>query len=161
MPYCPKCRVEYREGFSVCSDCDVDLVDKLPEIEPPSPENWVLLGIFNSGIDIIESLLASTGIEFVRGQDGLYVREDQLVDAKAIIEADPDDFVDEEAEDEETWICVADIPGGVDSVDVEQLLIDNGLAIIREIYVAKDQIEEARDILKNHSFNFEFEIYED
>lgn len=23
---CPKCKVEYREGFSKCNDCDVDLV---------------------------------------------------------------------------------------------------------------------------------------
>jgi hypothetical protein len=26
---CPKCKVEYREGFTKCSDCDVALVDKL------------------------------------------------------------------------------------------------------------------------------------
>jgi hypothetical protein len=26
---CPKCKVEYREGFAKCSDCDVALVDKL------------------------------------------------------------------------------------------------------------------------------------
>ncbi len=29
MPFCPKCGVEYREGFYRCSDCDVDLVDSL------------------------------------------------------------------------------------------------------------------------------------
>ena len=31
MPFCPKCKYEYRPGFSHCPDCDVDLVDKLPE----------------------------------------------------------------------------------------------------------------------------------
>jgi hypothetical protein len=25
---CPKCKAEYREGFSVCSDCDVPLVNR-------------------------------------------------------------------------------------------------------------------------------------
>src|SRR5437867_2213177 len=29
--YCPKCRVEYRPGFTRCSDCDVDLVYEPPE----------------------------------------------------------------------------------------------------------------------------------
>jgi hypothetical protein len=28
--FCPRCRVEYRAGFTHCSDCDVDLVDELP-----------------------------------------------------------------------------------------------------------------------------------
>jgi hypothetical protein len=27
MPWCPKCKVEYREGFTVCSDCGSDLVN--------------------------------------------------------------------------------------------------------------------------------------
>ena len=29
--YCPKCRLEYRPGFTRCSDCDVDLVYEPPE----------------------------------------------------------------------------------------------------------------------------------
>lgn len=29
--YCPECRAEYRPGFIHCSDCDVDLVEELPE----------------------------------------------------------------------------------------------------------------------------------
>jgi len=29
--FCPACRVEYRPGFNRCSDCDVELVDCLPE----------------------------------------------------------------------------------------------------------------------------------
>lgn len=31
--FCPKCKYEYREGFVVCSDCNVALVDKLPQEE--------------------------------------------------------------------------------------------------------------------------------
>lgn len=36
MPFCPKCKYEYREGFTECSDCKVPLVDHLeeePEVE--------------------------------------------------------------------------------------------------------------------------------
>jgi len=29
--FCPQCEAEYRPGFTRCSDCYVDLVDKLPE----------------------------------------------------------------------------------------------------------------------------------
>ena len=32
--FCPKCRAEYREGFTECSDCKVPLVSELP----PEPE---------------------------------------------------------------------------------------------------------------------------
>ena len=31
--FCPNCRAEYREGFTRCSDCNVELVNVLP---PPS-----------------------------------------------------------------------------------------------------------------------------
>jgi hypothetical protein len=30
---CPKCKEEYRDGFSKCSDCNVDLVDQKEIIE--------------------------------------------------------------------------------------------------------------------------------
>lgn len=31
MAWCPNCKIEYREGFTHCVDCDVDLVDVLTE----------------------------------------------------------------------------------------------------------------------------------
>jgi len=31
MPWCPKCKTEYREGFRVCADCGSVLVDELTE----------------------------------------------------------------------------------------------------------------------------------
>jgi hypothetical protein len=32
--FCPRCKSEYRPGFSHCPDCDVDLVESLPEPNP-------------------------------------------------------------------------------------------------------------------------------
>jgi len=29
--FCPQCRTEYRKGFNRCSDCDIPLVERLPE----------------------------------------------------------------------------------------------------------------------------------
>jgi hypothetical protein len=36
MPFCPKCRYEYKLGVTRCSDCDVELVDRLPDPETVS-----------------------------------------------------------------------------------------------------------------------------
>jgi hypothetical protein len=33
MPWCPKCGAEYYEGIKRCYDCEVDLVDKEPDME--------------------------------------------------------------------------------------------------------------------------------
>jgi len=42
---CPKCHTEYREGFSVCSECDVPLVRRLDSeaadrLVPLAREGW-------------------------------------------------------------------------------------------------------------------------
>ena len=33
MPFCPKCKAQYREGIVVCADCKIELVDSLEEVE--------------------------------------------------------------------------------------------------------------------------------
>ena len=35
--YCPECRVEYREGFTECSDCRVPLLAGTPLPQPEAP----------------------------------------------------------------------------------------------------------------------------
>ena len=35
MPFCPNCKTEYRSGFTQCADCNVDLVESVPQ---PTPE---------------------------------------------------------------------------------------------------------------------------
>ena len=38
MPFCPFCRLEYREGATHCAECRVPLVDELPPLEKePAP----------------------------------------------------------------------------------------------------------------------------
>lgn len=40
MPFCPKCQFEYREGVTVCPDCNENLVASLPPEDTRSKDNW-------------------------------------------------------------------------------------------------------------------------
>lgn len=51
MPWCPKCKSEYREGITECADCKIPLMDELPpesenpyseEAEMQQMQQWVL-----------------------------------------------------------------------------------------------------------------------
>lgn len=37
MPFCPHCRTEYDEGYSICADCGARLVEGLPHAPAPEP----------------------------------------------------------------------------------------------------------------------------
>ena len=34
--FCPRCKAEFREGFTRCSDCDIALVERLDDSAPPA-----------------------------------------------------------------------------------------------------------------------------
>ena len=62
--FCPNCRAEYRKGFLECSDCDVDLVEKLEPM--PKMSAFVKLAtIFSEGnIAVIKASLDKTDVEY-------------------------------------------------------------------------------------------------
>ena len=100
---CPKCGVEYRPGFTRCSDCLVALVDESKPVKPRSSSRPVeLVTVFKCGdpgrIALAKSLLQSTGIQFVvlneRGPLGMnlvigpvefQVDREDVADAKALL----------------------------------------------------------------------------
>ena len=70
MPWCPKCRNEYREGFTVCADCGVELVDKLGEKE--ESKSSLLTGPIEELEHLMEFLNASKvkGVSLQDNGDG-------------------------------------------------------------------------------------------
>ena len=68
---CPECGSEYREGFTRCGDCDVDLVE--PEAPAEGEPETKLVKIYQGGnaavLPLIGSLLRDANIEFMtRGE---------------------------------------------------------------------------------------------
>lgn len=69
---CPNCKAEYREGFSRCSDCDVDLVNDLPR--PTEADKSMALELLWEGndpreFDEVKSVLERNEVKF-KIQDG-------------------------------------------------------------------------------------------
>jgi hypothetical protein len=87
--FCPVCKVEYRSGFTFCSDCHVELVSELP-IEPPEEEfieyEEVLFSFHPADIAFIKSLLDSEDIAYYfQGEQFTYV-EPLAVPARLMVE---------------------------------------------------------------------------
>jgi hypothetical protein len=71
--FCPRCEAEYRPGFTKCSDCDIALVDKLPENrladKHPRAElhdvELVVVRTYSASVDaeLAKSALESVGID--------------------------------------------------------------------------------------------------
>lgn len=71
---CPECKAEYRQGYTKCADCNIELVEagSIQE-EPSEPEeialNTVMISSNQGQIAIAKSLLDSSGITyFIEGE---------------------------------------------------------------------------------------------
>ncbi|MEN6582357.1 MAG: hypothetical protein ABFD54_07890 [Armatimonadota bacterium] len=77
MPYCPECRYEYRPGFTTCPDCNVELVDELPEEQHSESEaTWgdlvtVETFPYDAQAQAARLLLESHGITALVGISGI------------------------------------------------------------------------------------------
>lgn len=65
--FCPICRSEYREGFTLCDECNVKLVDELSEEKISQQEKLIEIAtsLQKSDIAIIKSLLDGEKIEYI------------------------------------------------------------------------------------------------
>jgi len=70
MPWCPNCKLEYREGYERCNDCDVELVKELKNEETPvaeyDKEAFLITVITDIEASIIESKLKLYDIPVLR-----------------------------------------------------------------------------------------------
>jgi hypothetical protein len=80
--YCPRCGVEYRDGFTECSDCQVPLSTGTPPPEPPRRSepalDLVVVLETNDGFQLAlaKGLLEDAGIPFfLLGQITTLVQE--------------------------------------------------------------------------------------
>lgn len=83
MPFCPKCKYEYKEGVKVCSDCGVELVDSLDDLK---------IAIFTreeSTIDEAMDFLSKNGVTGISKQES---EKEGLFDIVAP-EADKDQII--------------------------------------------------------------------
>lgn len=71
--FCPECGAEYREGFLRCVDCEVDLVEEPPQVEPAEESAEHYVAVLRAGdpalLLMAKSLLQDAGIAFnVKGE---------------------------------------------------------------------------------------------
>ncbi len=75
MPYCPKCKTEYKPGIEKCSDCNLPLVEELPEESPeetPGEIKYKLLRNLPSRLyaEMLKESLQNAGISsIIKGDD--------------------------------------------------------------------------------------------
>lgn len=58
MPWCPKCKTEYRAGFTVCADCGSELVEEQPMEERKASRNEEIRGADIPGVESGEAFFA-------------------------------------------------------------------------------------------------------
>ncbi len=90
--FCPKCRAEYEEGFTTCSECRVELTAELPPEDELEYVDWVVVlttGDTNEAL-VAESVLGAAGIECYT--QGWALRELVIVPlAPIVIQVRPED----------------------------------------------------------------------
>jgi hypothetical protein len=69
--FCPKCKSEYRDGFTVCSDCGIQLINELPaevedsKKEPEYADFVFVLATFSQGdVALIKSIFDKENIAY-------------------------------------------------------------------------------------------------
>ena len=60
MPWCPKCKSEYREGFTECATCHVPLVDELPEEDETRVQDTVQAELAEETVQIANPIAVYT-----------------------------------------------------------------------------------------------------
>ncbi|MBR4759805.1 MAG: hypothetical protein IK078_06630 [Lachnospiraceae bacterium] len=141
---CPICKNEYRDGFTHCPDCDVDLVDSLDEVLVPvmfgqEDELGELAGIleengiaqtdvrFDEKDQIFELFIPKGQIETAKEiLQAVMAEEDAEADSDEDIEVDESDYDGDEIADIDTYGDEQAVTEGDDAETVEVEVSDGG-----------------------------------
>lgn len=74
--FCPKCKMEYKEGFYKCADCGADLIDQLPCEAPDHFGDDEFVEVFSTyhqdDISFLKSILDGEDIPyFFQGENAI------------------------------------------------------------------------------------------
>lgn len=73
--FCPQCKLEYREGYTVCTECEVPLVESLAAEPEGDPGPLDLETVFETGdpgmLSLAHSLLDEEQIPYLTQGEGL------------------------------------------------------------------------------------------
>jgi hypothetical protein len=69
MIYCPQCGAEYRDGFTICADCEIALANEPPAASKTTTEftdlEEILSTIDSGQIALVKSILEAEEIHYV------------------------------------------------------------------------------------------------
>lgn len=86
MPWCPVCKNEYKEGYTICADCKVPLVESLTDMPVP-----VYFGEEKDLLPMVDFLKANeltdayVSYDEKEQQHEIYVKQDELEEAKKML----------------------------------------------------------------------------
>lgn len=102
MPWCPLCKNEYKEGYTHCNDCDIDLVESL-EVAPKAIIFGEQAAIEDMCGLLKENKLTDCFTHYDTGskQYELYVPYDQVEDARRVLQAYMQAMARRQAEEQE------------------------------------------------------------
>ena len=97
--FCPRCKAEYRRGFTRCNECDVPLVFRLPVPQQESFEEetkLVVVRTYNNKLDadVARMTLEAAGIQSMLRSEGLSVIRSFPVSSEIDLLVHPDDAHD-------------------------------------------------------------------
>jgi predicted amidophosphoribosyltransferase len=89
LPYCPKCRSEFVDGTTVCSECGVALVDELPAGTPRVEDSEDLVEVWRTqgevNAQLAKSLLEGSGVASMLSGESLRLTHGLTIDGLALV----------------------------------------------------------------------------
>lgn len=82
--WCPKCKSEYREGFTHCASCDVDLVHEEPPDEPSLDEGPLTGRPLEEELEVTGPTIAGTFVTMDEAQAAVQALSERSITAEVV-----------------------------------------------------------------------------